>query len=46
MTVEEILAGIDAVTLDDTRALAAELLGGPLSLAVVGPYDDDQVFAA
>jgi predicted Zn-dependent peptidase len=46
MTVEEILASIDAVTLDDTRSLAAELLSNPLSLAVVGPYDDDQVFAA
>jgi predicted Zn-dependent peptidase len=46
MTVEEILASIDAVTLDDTRSLAAELLSNPLSLAVVGPYDDDRVFAA
>jgi predicted Zn-dependent peptidase len=46
MTVEEILAGIDAVTLDDTQELASELLTSPLSLAVVGPYDDDRMFAA
>jgi predicted Zn-dependent peptidase len=46
MTVEEILASIDAVTLDDTQSLAAELLTSPLSLAVVGPYDDDRMFAA
>ena len=46
LTVEEILASIDAVTLHDTQALAAELLSGPLSLAVVGPYDDDRMFAA
>jgi predicted Zn-dependent peptidase len=45
-TVEEILASIDAVTLDDTRELAGELLSAPLSLAVVGPYDDDRMFAA
>lgn len=47
MTVEEILGNIDAVTLDDTQALAANLLTQPASLAVVGPYDDDsQEFAA
>jgi predicted Zn-dependent peptidase len=46
MTVEEILAKIDAVSLDDTAALAAELFSAPMSLAVVGPYDDDRAFAA
>jgi predicted Zn-dependent peptidase len=40
MTVEEILGHIEAVTLDDTQALAAELLVGEGSLAVVGPYDE------
>jgi len=41
MTVDEILAHIDAVTVDDVQELAFELLRGPLSLAVIGPYDDD-----
>jgi predicted Zn-dependent peptidase len=40
MTVEEILGHIEAVSLDDTQSLAAELLVGPGSLAVVGPYDE------
>jgi predicted Zn-dependent peptidase len=40
MTVEEILANIEAVSLDDAQALAAELLVQPGSLAVVGPYDE------
>jgi predicted Zn-dependent peptidase len=39
MTVEEILGKIEAVTLDDAQALAAELLAHPGSLAVIGPYD-------
>jgi predicted Zn-dependent peptidase len=47
MTVEEMLALIDAVTLDDARSLAAELLTQPLSLAVIGPYDEgSREFAA
>jgi predicted Zn-dependent peptidase len=40
MTVEEILGHIEDVSLDDTQSLAAELLVGPGSLAVVGPYDE------
>ena len=39
--VDEILAAIDAVTHDDVRAVAAEILTRPKVLAVVGPYDDD-----
>jgi predicted Zn-dependent peptidase len=47
MTVEEILAKIEAVTLDDTQGLATELLTQPASLAVIGPYDaDTKEFAA
>jgi predicted Zn-dependent peptidase len=47
MTVEEILGSIDAVTLDDTTTLAAELLAHPDALAVIGPYDDNAAeFAA
>jgi predicted Zn-dependent peptidase len=36
-TVDEVLARVDAVTLDDARAVAARVLGGTRSLAVVGP---------
>jgi predicted Zn-dependent peptidase len=44
--VEEILAAIEAVTHDDVRRVAAEVLGQPKVLAVVGPFDDDAPFAA
>jgi predicted Zn-dependent peptidase len=35
--VDEVLARIDAVTLDDVRAVAAEVLTRPLVLGAVGP---------
>jgi predicted Zn-dependent peptidase len=37
MGTDETLALIDAVTLDDVRAAAADVLSGPQTLAVVGP---------
>jgi predicted Zn-dependent peptidase len=46
MTVNEVIAAIDAVTLDDVCEIAAELFTRPTSLAVIGPYDDGQEFAA
>src|SRR5579864_5575207 len=42
--VEEVLAAIDAVTHDDVRAVAAEVLTRPKALAVVGPFDDPAAF--
>jgi len=42
--VEEVLAAIDAVTHDDIRAVAAEILTRPKALAVVGPFDDPSAF--
>jgi hypothetical protein len=42
--VEEILTAIDAVTHDDIRAIAAEILTKPKVLAVVGPFEDDAPF--
>jgi predicted Zn-dependent peptidase len=42
--VDEILASIDAVTHDDIRAVAAEILTRPKALAVVGPFDDHSAF--
>jgi predicted Zn-dependent peptidase len=42
--VDEVLASIDAVTHDDVRAIAAEILTRPKALAVVGPFDDPGAF--
>jgi predicted Zn-dependent peptidase len=39
MGVDELLARVDAVSLDEVNTLAADLLRRPMSLAVVGPFD-------
>jgi predicted Zn-dependent peptidase len=44
--VDDVLASIDAVTHDDVRAVAAEILTRPKALAVVGPFDDASAFQA
>jgi predicted Zn-dependent peptidase len=44
--VDEILTAIEAVSHDDVRRVAAEVLAQPKVLAVVGPFDDDAPFAA
>jgi len=46
LSMDEMLARIDAVTLDDVRELAAELLVARPALAVVGPFDDADRFHA
>ncbi|HWC35635.1 MAG TPA: pitrilysin family protein [Mycobacteriales bacterium] len=46
MTVDEVIAAIDAVSLDDVQEVAADLFTRPMSLAVIGPYDDGHEFAA
>ena len=38
--VDELLARIEAVTLDDVREVAADVLNRPLSLGIIGPYGD------
>jgi predicted Zn-dependent peptidase len=43
LTVDELLAKVDAVTLDDVNTLAAELCGQPMSLAVIGPFEEGDV---
>jgi predicted Zn-dependent peptidase len=43
--VDEVLAAIDAVSHDDVRAIAAEVLTRPKALAVVGPFDDADAFS-
>jgi predicted Zn-dependent peptidase len=47
-TVDEAIAEIDAVTLDEVRAVARDIIGGARTLAVVGPFDadDEDRFAA
>ncbi len=40
LTVDEVLARIEAVTLDDVRSVAAEVAAAPRTLAVVGPFGD------
>jgi predicted Zn-dependent peptidase len=42
--VDDIIAAISAVTHDDVRAVAAEVLTRPKALAVVGPFDDQGAF--
>ncbi len=41
LTVSQALKRVGAVTLDDTRRVAERVLGGSMSLAVVGPFDGD-----
>jgi len=43
VSLDESLARIRAVTAEQVRDLAAELLGRPRSLTVVGPFDSDPV---
>ena len=40
LPVDELLARVDAVDTEQVRAVATELLGEPMSLAVVGPFAD------
>jgi len=46
MTVDEILAAIDAVTLDDVHEVAMALFAAPQAIAAVGPYDGDTSLVA
>jgi predicted Zn-dependent peptidase len=40
LDVDDLLARIDAVTVGDVRSVASELLSQPMSLGVIGPFDD------
>jgi predicted Zn-dependent peptidase len=40
LSVDDLLALVDAVTVDQVRAVAADLLARPMSLAVIGPFDE------
>ena len=40
LSVDDLLALVDAVTVDQVRAVAAEVLARPMSLAVIGPFEE------
>jgi predicted Zn-dependent peptidase len=40
LSVDELLAQVDDVTVDEVNAIAATLLSSPMTLAVVGPFDE------
>lgn len=43
MGVDELLARVDAVTVEEVNAVAADLFSGERSLAVVGPFDEAEL---
>ncbi len=46
LTVDDVLARIDAVTVEDCRAVAADVLRRPKCLAVVGPFSESDFTGA
>lgn len=40
----QVLAGLDAVTVEDVQRVAQDILGGHLHLAVIGPFEDPERF--
>jgi len=46
LALSEVLARVDAVSGADIREIAAELLDAPMTLAVIGPFDETTTFAA
>jgi predicted Zn-dependent peptidase len=46
MSVDEVLARIDAVTPGDIEAVAGDILSRPMTLAVIGPYGDKDFTSA
>jgi predicted Zn-dependent peptidase len=43
-TIEDELAMVDAVTAADVRRVAGEILGGPMQMAVIGPFAKSTAF--
>ncbi|MGW0072712.1 insulinase family protein, partial [Streptosporangium sandarakinum] len=46
LSVDEILARIDAVTPEEITAVARDVLSRPMTLAVIGPYEGKDFSAA
>ncbi|MFL6051939.1 MAG: M16 family metallopeptidase [Actinoallomurus sp.] len=40
LSVDDILARIEAVTLDDVRTVGRDILGRPMTMTVIGPFED------
>jgi predicted Zn-dependent peptidase len=43
-SIDDVLARVDAVGVDDVAALARDLLDAPATIAVIGPFDEDRTF--
>jgi predicted Zn-dependent peptidase len=43
-TLQEVVAAIDRVTVDDVRRVAQRVLAQPIQMAVIGPFRDDGAF--
>ena len=43
LSIDELIAAFEAVTTDDVLRVARETLGGPRTLAIVGPHSADDV---
>jgi len=41
---EAVLAGLDAVTVEDVQRVAQDVVGKQLKLTVIGPFDDAERF--
>ena len=46
LSIDQLLGRVDAVTGDDIRAVARDLLTAPTTLAVIGPFDETTTFNA
>jgi len=46
LSVDDLLARIDAVTPEQIAEVASDVLTRPMSLAVIGPYEEDRDFSA
>jgi predicted Zn-dependent peptidase len=46
LTVDEVMARVEALTLDDVAQVAAELADAPRTLSVVGPFDESDFDAS
>jgi predicted Zn-dependent peptidase len=44
LSVDEVVARVDAVTAEDLRRVARQVLGGPLQAAVIGPFPSETPF--
>ena len=45
LSIDEVLAKVDDVTVEDVRTVARDLLSAPATLAVIGPFDETHTFA-